>query len=99
MSARGGGLGGVTLADDPAEGVVADDGDVVGAEFVCEFMVRGRELGVSGGRTGGTYLGLFCVGGVVRVCPGWGDHPGGGGRGSGCCVSGELDAALDTHSL
>lgn len=88
------------MADDPAEGVVADDGDVVGAEFVCEFMVRGRELGVSGGRTGGTYLGLFCVGGVVRVCPGWGDHPGGGGgecgRGG---VGGELPVALDTHSL
>lgn len=35
-----------TLADDPAEGVVADDADVFSAEFVCEFMVCGRELRV-----------------------------------------------------
>lgn len=33
-----------TLADDPAEGVVADDVDVFGAKLVCEFMVCGREL-------------------------------------------------------
>lgn len=43
-----------TLADDPAESVVADDVDVFSAEFVCEFMVCGRELrGVSAGGLGG----------------------------------------------
>lgn len=45
-SARGGGGGrGDTLADDPAEGVVADYAYVFRAEFVGEFMVCGRELG------------------------------------------------------
>lgn len=73
-----------TLADDSAEGVVADDVDVFSAKFVCEFMVCGRELrGVSGGgdRIQETYLGLFCVCGVVVVCPGGGNHPVPGGRG------------------
>lgn len=52
---EGGRGGGNTLADDPAEGVVADYAYVFRAEFVGEFMVCGRELwggGVSGGERG-----------------------------------------------
>lgn len=49
---EGGRGGGDTLADDPAEGVVADYAYVFRAEFVGEFMVCGRELW-GGGRERG----------------------------------------------